>query len=111
MKRKTPEEKYNECLRKQQKILEEYAEYEYGWAGDLMLWYKVKKLDMPDDEYRACAFFRNREYGKKPGSLTLLHEMYVRCNNELPEVTREMAFDVLRFKYKMYAKVLEKGGF
>lgn len=110
-KRKTIEEKYQEKIAKQQKTLEEYAEYEYEWSGDLMLWYKAKKLDMPEDEYRACAFFRNREYRNKPGSLTLLYNMYVRCNKELPSVTRERAFDVLRFKFRMYAKVLEKGGF
>ena len=111
MKRKTAEEKYKENIRKQEKILKEFAEYEYEWSGDLMLWYDVKKLDIPDDVYRACAFFRNREHRNKPGSLTMLYEMYVRCNNELPEVPRERAFDLLRFKYMMYAKVIEKGGF
>jgi hypothetical protein len=110
-KRRSTEERYKYNVRKQQLALEEFAEYEYGWAGDLMLWYKAKKLEMPEDEYRACAFFRNREYRNKPGSLTLLYEMDIRCNSELPEVTRENAFDILRFKYKMYAKVLEKGGY
>jgi len=111
MSRKTVEEKYKERLNKQQKKLEEFAEYEHEWAGDLIKWYTVKKLDIPFDEYRACAFFLNREYGKKPGSLTLLYQMYVRCNSELPQVTRENAFDILRFKFKMYAVVLEKGGY
>jgi hypothetical protein len=111
MKRRTPEEKYKYALRKQQKTLEEFAEYEFEWAWDLMLWYRVKKLDMPDDEYRAYAFFRNREYRNKPGSLTLLYQMFVRCNKELPQVSKENAFDILRFKYKTYAKTLEKGGF
>jgi len=111
MKRKTAEEKYKEKISRQRKILEEFAEYEYEWAGDLMLWYSVKKIDIPDDVYRACAFFRNREYRNKPGSLTLLYQMYLRCNNELPEVTKEMAFDILRFKFKMYAEVLKKGGY
>ena len=111
MKRRTPEERYRDSIRKQQKILEEYAEHEYEWAEDLMYWYSLEKLDIPDDEYRACAFFRNREYRNKPGSLTLLYQMYVRCNNELPHVTKEMAFDLLRFRYKMYASVLAKGGY
>ena len=110
-KRMTVEERYRDNLRKQRKILEEFAEYEFEWARDLMLWYKLKKIEIPDDEYRACAFFQNREYRNKPGSLTLLYQMYVRCNEELPEVTKEMAFDILRFKYKMYAKTLETGGF
>ena len=111
MRRRTPEERYRDNIRKQQKILEDFAEYEYEWSGDLMLWYRIKKEEMPFDEYRACAFFQNREYRNKPGSLTLLYQMYVRCNRELPTVTKENAFDILRFKYKMFAKVLETVGF
>jgi hypothetical protein len=111
VKRFTPEERYQYAIRKQQKTLEEFAAHEIEWAGDLMLWYRTKKLDMPDDEYRACAFFQNKEYRNKPGSLTLLYEMYLRCLRELPQVTRENAFDLLRFQFKMYAKTLEKGGF
>jgi len=37
--------------------------------------------------------------------------MNERCHRELPEVTKENAFDLLRFKYKMYAEVLMKGGY
>jgi len=111
VRRRTPKQRYNYNVRKQQKTLEEFAAYEIEWAGDLMLWYRIKKEEMPDDEYRACAFFQNKEYLRKPGSLSLLYQMYVRCNSELPEVTKENAFDLLRFKYKMYAKTLEKGGF
>ena len=110
-KRKTVAEKYQEKIRKQEKTLHDFAEYEYEWSGDLMLWYRLKKLEMPDDEYRACAFFQNREYRNKPGSLTLLYQMNIRCNKELPQATRENAFDLLRFKYKMYAEALKKGGF
>jgi hypothetical protein len=111
VKRFTPEERYQYSIRKQQKTLEEFAAHEIEWAGDLMLWYRSKKIEMPDDEYRACAFFLNKEYRNKPGSLTLLYEMYLRCLRELPQVTRENAFDLLRFQFKMYAKTLEKGGF
>jgi hypothetical protein len=72
MRRRTPEERYKENIRKQQRTLEEFAAHEIEWAGDLLLWYRTKKIDMPDDEYRACAFFLNKEYLHKPGSLTLL---------------------------------------
>jgi hypothetical protein len=106
MRRRTPEERYNYNIRKQQKTLEEFAEHEFEWAGDLMYWYRLKKQDMPDDEYRACAFFQNREYLRKPGSLTLLYEMYLQVNSELPQVTKENAFDILCFQFKMYAKLL-----
>ena len=111
MKRLTPEQRYKYNVRKQQKTLEEFANHEIEWAGDLIYWYRVKKQEMPDDEYRACAFFQNREYLKKPGSLTLLYEMKERCYRELPPVTKENAFDLLRFYFRIYAKTLEKGGF
>jgi hypothetical protein len=37
--------------------------------------------------------------------------MYLRCRRELPEVTKETAFDLLAFRYKSYAMVLKKGGY
>jgi len=66
---------------------------------------------MPDDEYRACAFFQNKEFLRKPGSLTLLYEMFLRCIRELPEVTKELAFDLLAYRFRMYANVLKAGGY
>jgi hypothetical protein len=111
MRRRTPEELYQYNIRKQQKTLEEFAEHEIEWVGDLLYWYRLKNVDMPDDEYRACAFFLNKEYLHKPGSLTLLYEMYLRCHRELPEATKENAFDILSFRYKSYARVLKTGGY
>jgi hypothetical protein len=66
---------------------------------------------MPEDEYAACAYFLNKEYLRKPGSLTLLYQMYLRFPDELPEVTKENAFDLLRYRYKSYAKILKVGGY
>jgi hypothetical protein len=111
MKRRTPEERYNYSTRKQQKTLEEFAAHEIEWADDLMYWYKIRNEDIPEDQYRACAFFKNREYLMKPGSLSLLYQMYIRCLRELPSTTRETAFDILCFRYKMYAAVLKTGGY
>ena len=111
MRRRTPEERYNYNVRKQQRTLEKFAEHEIEWAEDLIRWYGLKKEDMPDDEYRACAFFINREYTKKPGSLSLMYSVYEKCWHELPEVTRENAFDILCFRYKMYAATLKTGGY
>ena len=111
MKRRTPEERYKYNVRKQQKTLEEFAAHEIEWAEHLIYWYQLLKKDMPDDEYRACAFFLNKEYLKRPGSLTLLYEMFERCSRELPEFTKELAFDFLSFRYKSYAKVLQTGGY
>jgi hypothetical protein len=111
MKRRDPETRYKENIHKQQTILEEYAAHESEWADDLLTWYRVRKKEIPDDEYRAVAFFKNREYLRKPGSLTLLYEMYLRCVRELPEYTKEIAFDLLAFRFRMYAEVLKTGGF
>jgi hypothetical protein len=111
MRNRDPETRYRENVRHEQKILEEFAAHEIEYADDLLLWYKVKKRDMPDDEYRAAAFFKNREYLMKPGSLTLLYSMYRRMLQELPPATRETAFDLLAYRYHAYAVTLEKGGF
>ena len=109
--RRTPEERYKDTIRKQQHILEEFAAHEIEWADDLLLWYRIRKQEIPDEEYRAVAFFKNREYLKKPGSLTLLYEMYLRCCRELPAYTKEIAFDLLAFRFRMYAEVLKTGGY
>jgi hypothetical protein len=111
MTRLTAEERYQERIRKQQIKLEEYAAHEIEFANDLIMWYQIRKKDMPDDEYRSCVFFKNKEYLRKPGSLTLLYKMYLRCLRELPASTKETAFDLLRYRYKVYCQVLEKGGF
>jgi hypothetical protein len=110
-KRRTPEERYKDNIRKQQTILEEFATHEIEWTDDLLLWYRVKKREIPDDQYRAVAFFKNKEYLRKPGSLTLLYKMYLRCVRELPAYTKEIAFDLLAFRFTMYAEVLKTGGF
>jgi hypothetical protein len=111
MGRRTPEQRYKDNVRKQDYKLEEFVMHGIEYANNLICWYRVKKIEMPDEEYRACGYFLNREFKNKPGSLALLYEMSLRCNEELPQVTKENAFDILRFQFKMYAKVLEKGGF
>ena len=111
MKRRTPEERYKDNIRKQEIILEEFTTHEIEWADDLLYWYKVRKQDIPDDQYRACVFFLNREYLNKPGSLSLLFQVYLRCCRELPPATKENAFDLLAFRYRMYAAALKAGGF
>ena len=111
MRKRDPESRYKDRLRKQQQELEEFAAHEIEFADDLLYWYKVRKEDMPDDVYRAYAFFMNREYLNKPGSLTLLYQTYIRCGKELPDATRENAFSLLVFRFKMYALVLSKGGY
>ena len=109
--RRTAEERYQDSIRKQQRVLEDFVAHEIEFADDLLFWYRCKKLDMPDDVYRAFVFFKNQEYLVKPGSLSLLYQTYVRCSNELPNATRENAFDLLCFRFKMYTFTLDKGGY
>jgi hypothetical protein len=111
MRSRDPLVRYRENVRHERKALEEFAAHEIEWADDLLMWYRVKKLDMPDDEYRAVAFFKNHEYLRKPGSLTLCYTLYQRMMDELPPPTKEIAFDLVGFRYKMYAAALEKGGY
>jgi hypothetical protein len=106
-----PESRYWEHIRHEQKVLEEYAAYEIEWADDLLWWYRAKGVEIPDDQYRAAVFFKNREYLRKPGALTLLYSMYRRCMEELPPPTKEIAFDLVAYRYKVYAVTLEKGGY
>jgi hypothetical protein len=105
------ESRYREHYRKESRILDEFAAHEGEWADDLLFWYRTKKVEIPDDEYRAVAFFKNREYVMKPGSLTLLYSMYQKMLKELPQPTPELAFDLLTFRFRVYAKTLEKGGY
>jgi hypothetical protein len=111
MRRRTVEDRYRANVRKQQRELENFVKHEEEWADHLMTLYKYRKQEVPDDEYRAVAFIKNKEYLKKRGALTLLYQMYNRCWNEMPQFTKEQAFDYLRFRFKMYAAVLTKGGF
>jgi hypothetical protein len=103
--------RYKENHRHEQKALEDFAAHEIEYADDLLLWYRLKKLDIPDDEYRGVVFFKNREFRAKPGSLSLLLSLYQQLNTELPGVTRENAFFILAYRYKVYAIALAKGRF
>ena len=110
-KRKTSEQRYQENLNQQRIKINDFIAHETEWANDLMLWYRIKKIDMPDDEYRGCAYFINKEYFSKKGSVNFLYEANLKCEEDLPEETKENALDLMRYKYKMYAHVLSKGGF
>jgi hypothetical protein len=111
MRSKDPEIQYRDKIRCEQKILEEFVAMEKEAAEDLLLYYRLRGQEIPDDEYRAAAFFKNREYVHKPGSLALLYSMYQRMLVELPPSTIEISMDLLTFRYRMYGLGLDKGGF
>ncbi|GHV63901.1 hypothetical protein AGMMS49587_15150 [Spirochaetia bacterium] len=106
-----PESRYREMLRRAQETLEEFAAHEIEWANDLLLWYRVKQMDIPDDEYRGVAYFLNREFLGKPDALTLLHTLYEDYEKKSQMVTKENAFDLVARRYKLYGMALEKGGY
>jgi hypothetical protein len=111
MKRLSPEEKYLYSLRKQREALVSFAADEELNAGLLLSYYRQKGRDMPDDIYRASAFFINREYQRKPGSLFLLYRTKEKLQKEFTEITKENAADVLCYRYQMYAAMLREGGY
>ncbi|GHV04035.1 hypothetical protein FACS189485_08570 [Spirochaetia bacterium] len=103
--------RYHDLVRHEQKALEDFVSYEAEWADDVLTWYRIHKLDIPDDVYRAAAFFRNREFTRKPEALWLLYVEREKWNKELPLTTEEMKFDLVADRYKRYARILEMGGF
>ena len=111
MKRPTPEERYRNSLQKQQKTLDDFSRHEREWAEDLILWYQARREEMPDDEYRGVAYFLNKEFEKKSGSLTMLYRLYSKMLGELPKPTKELAFDLLAFRFSKYGNALLKEGY
>jgi hypothetical protein len=110
LKRLSPEEKYLYSLKKQREALEAFAADEEANSELLLLYYKRKGRDMPDDIYRACAFFINGEYRRKSGSLFLLYQTKEKLQKNFVEITKENAADVLCYRYQMYAAMLREGG-
>jgi hypothetical protein len=111
MRSRDPETRYREKLRHEQRALEEFTAHEIEWADDLLLWYKLRREEIPDDEYRAVLFFKNREYVSKPGSLAFCYTMYQRLMDELPLPVKETAFYLVAYRFKVYAEALKQGGF
>jgi hypothetical protein len=104
MRSRDPVTRYYEQVRHERKALEEFAAHEIEWADTLLAFYRIRKREIPDDEYRAVAYFKNREFLRKPGSLTLLYQMYRRMMAELPEPNRVLAFDLLGYRYMVYSR-------
>jgi hypothetical protein len=111
MRYKDIETRYRDHVRHERKIREEYATQEIAFADDLLRWYKLRHQEIPDDEYRAAAFFMNREDLRKPGALTLLYSMLSRMIPEPLEHTKESAFNYLAYRFRAYAAALRLGGF
>jgi len=82
------DERYDYVYRKQERLLGEFADEKKMLAETLIYLCKCGCKDMPDDVYRACAFFINGEYNAKPGSLWLLYQAAQRLLKEIEDVPR-----------------------
>jgi hypothetical protein len=66
---------------------------------------------MPPDVYRSVAFFVNREYKNKNGSLYLLFQADERLRKEMPVATVENITELIAYKFKVYTQILEEAGY
>ncbi len=101
MTRRDPETRYRYAMRHEVEDLDEFLKGEADAAEFLLEISRLRKFELPDDEYRVIAFFKNAEYKMKPGSLALLYQTGKRLSRELPPSTKETIFDLQRFRFKM----------
>jgi hypothetical protein len=110
-KRAGAKEKFLYGMRNVQKTLDEFEENQRADADNLLYIYKYNKQDMPLDVYRSVAFFMNREYKNKSGSLYLLYQANERLRKEMPKATKENIVEHIAYRFKVYTQVLEEAGY
>jgi hypothetical protein len=98
-------------VKKERALLKEFIAKSKEDADDLLYIYRHDKTAIPDDEYRAVAFFLNDEYADKPGALSSLYDISERLATELPPVTLETVFEHMRFRFIVFNKILQEGGY
>jgi hypothetical protein len=104
-------ERYNYRLRKQTDVLEDFLSFQKDIAEMLVTHYKQANTEMPDDIYRAAAYFINDEFNQKSGSLVLLLQTNERLNEELPRVTKETFVMQHCYRFQVFAAALQEGGY
>jgi hypothetical protein len=109
MRKRNYELVYYERLKNQREALERFADDTADEAEALAGVYRRRKKDMPDDEYRSCAFFMNREYRNKNGSLFLLYRTKEKLKTELPSATDAAALDRIRYQFRVFTQMLAEG--
>ena len=111
MAKKDPETRFRYAIRHEVADLDAFVKRETNAAENLIDICRLRSIDLPDDEYRGVVFFRNAEYKRKPGSLALLYQTGRRLDSELPQSTKENIIDIVRFRFKIFSAVLQKGGY
>jgi hypothetical protein len=110
MKKLTAKEKYFYRIRKEQRALENYVATELRWAESIIKRCRQLRRDCLESVYRACLYFRNREYLGKPESLVLLYNLAelarkeAEQNKELDEWTKAI------YRFKIYTQSLKQEG-
>jgi hypothetical protein len=105
------EERFLFGMRNVQRALDEFAGRQREHAEYLMAFYRRRKLDMPFDVYRAAAFFLNREYLNKSGSLYLLYQADERLQKELPPPSIENIVERVAYIFAVFGRTLEEAGY
>jgi hypothetical protein len=112
MKKKSKAElRYLRHLGRQQDMLDRFAEDESMNSELLLMLYRQKGRDMPDDIYRAVVFFRNEEYKRKQGAWALLCLLYEKLKYDMGARTKEEAVDAVCYRYQVYGQALLEGDF
>jgi hypothetical protein len=104
------ERRYLAELEKAAAEVSAFIEREKLNAEQLIHLARLTKQDLPDDVYRAAAYFVNSEWKLKKESLVVLITASERLEEELPRVTKETAIDQLRYRFRIYTQLLEQGG-
>ena len=62
MARRDPETRYRYAIRHEVEDLDAFLKYEIDSAEYLLQIARLRSFELPDDEYRTVAFFKNAEY-------------------------------------------------
>jgi hypothetical protein len=106
-KRKSRVDKYLAKIELEKDKLKCFANDEELNADMLLYRYKLDGRDVPDDIYRACAFFINGEYNTKSGILPVLYQTRESLRSNLPKVIKENAIDQLCYRLQVYNRLIE----
>jgi hypothetical protein len=99
-------ERYLRALEKQEALLDGCVEDERLMADMLLLRYQGQGRDVPEDIYRAVAFFLNEEFKRWPELKITLYELRGKIMKTIKIENKERAVDALCYRYQVYGRAL-----
>jgi hypothetical protein len=93
-------------LEKQQAMLDEFVEDEKLMADALLVRYQCQDRDVPEDIYRAIAFFLNEEYKSWLELEITLYELRNKIMRTVKLENKEQAMDALCYRYQVYGRAI-----